>query len=595
MLRSLIVLALLSGCSRTEVSRIETDSGPAAPTVAIDPAEPVTTDRLTVEILDREPVRYTYAWTRDGEQVPDATSDLVQSSLTAKGQVWQVAVTPSDAGVEGRPGVAEVVIANSPPTVSARWSVDEPRPDDGLEVIATPADADDDEVSLSYAWTRDGDAFSATGPVIDSSETEPEQVWTVTITPHDGEDEGEPITLTTTIGSSGPVVESVTLAPDPAFTLTPITASATASHPDGDPTSLRYAWFVNGTDTGRTGSTLPETVFVKHDEVFVEVTAVSGDDLSHPFASDSLTVLNSPPAAPIAPALNPWRATTDVDLDCSIGEPAIDDDEDPLTYAFEWYRDGAFYDGEETASLEVTLPSSVTSVGELWHCRVRAIDDEGAPSAWSEDSPIREIREEGSGGLEGARVLYFSDSARDTNGMIRGAHALEADGIIELDYTTSNTTALSWLRSDTEYDLIVYFIHSGGWSATNETELVNYVRDGGRLIYHDWRRSSTNPLLAEMEASYASGSNEQPITILDPDLADGLPSPVPLSNPGWGTWATGFNALGGAVSVCRFPSGQSCMVLGNEGRTIAVGFLSDTPSTTNGEILIENLMRFVTD
>ena len=46
----------------------------------------------------------------------------------------------------------------------------------------------------------------------------------------------------------------------------------------------------------------------------------------------------------------------------------------------------------------------------------------------------------------------------------------------------------------------------------------------------------------------------------------------------------------GGTSVCSFPSG-SCAVSGNHGRTLILGFLTDTPST-DGLKVLENLITF---
>ncbi len=63
-----------------------------------------------------------------------------------------------------------------------------------------------------------------------------------------------------------------------------------------------------------------------------------------------------------------------------------------------------------------------------------------------------------------------------------------------------------------------------------------------------------------------------------------------LVNPGWNTFSTGLVPTGDAVSVCDFPSGESCLVYGNQGHTVTIGFLNDTVQADDGRNFIRNLL-----
>ena len=65
---------------------------PSAPTVAIEPEEPGTSDdivaRIAVESSDdnaKDTLSYDYVWYQDGVQRVDFASETIQSSVTTKG------------------------------------------------------------------------------------------------------------------------------------------------------------------------------------------------------------------------------------------------------------------------------------------------------------------------------------------------------------------------------------------------------------------------------------------------------------------------------------------------------------------------------
>ena len=85
-------------------------------------------------------------------------------------------------------------------------------------LLATASGSVDAEgpVTYDYAWT-DG-ASTISGPVVDASDTTKGQVWTVTVTPYDTDNQAGPIgTATITIGNLPPSQAGITLSPQPAL------------------------------------------------------------------------------------------------------------------------------------------------------------------------------------------------------------------------------------------------------------------------------------------------------------------------------------------------------------------------------------------
>ncbi|TVQ92091.1 MAG: hypothetical protein EA397_07900 [Deltaproteobacteria bacterium] len=471
-----LLLLFLAACGERDWNvNANGGGGISTPVVALSPDQPRTNDRIIVEIQNEDAVRYVYSWTRDGQPVAEATSDLVQPDLTAKGERWEVLVTAHRGEASSSPGSAAVTIQNTPPEVEIRWADDSPTVLDDLEVLATSTDLDEDPVQLSYTWTANGTPVAHAGSVLPAAQTTIGDVWTVTVTPSDNEAAGESKTLSTEIGSAGPYVLSVTLSPNPAYTDTSVTVSADAVHPDDEPFTLTYAWEINGSSHTASGATLNASNFVKGDVLVASVSANDGGRASPPVASDPLVIDNSAPERPVPPVITPSFPNSESDLTCTLGAEVHDPDGDPLTYEFAWFRGGSLYSSHETADTSHTLPFSATSEGDVWYCRVRAIDDEGLDSLWSPDSFSREIRAMGSGCV----VVEDWDSGSwgpgwtNTSGTISAAHAHDGGlGVSDPDWARNFTEPFQtgfpperiqvWTRGGTGRTYLGFHATSGG-------------------------------------------------------------------------------------------------------------------------------------
>jgi subtilisin family serine protease len=136
---------------------------------------------------------------------------------------------------------------------------------------------------------------------------------------------------------------------------------------------------------------------------------------------------------------------------------------------------------------------------------------------------------------------------------------------------------------------IVVLMNQGDWVGDIPNFLA-YVADGGRAIMADWSGDGT--LGSAFGVSYTGNDNQQPVTITDADLGAGLTNPLPLVNPGWITFSMGMSTT--ETVLATFPNGDAAVVLGNESRTAAVGFLNDTIHTDADAILFyENLIGLV--
>lgn len=384
-----VALLVFSGCSE---SNFTATPPPDAPTVQIVPAEPTTTDVLQAELTAESPspgVRYTYRWLQQGTGVSDLQGDAVPQARTTKGELWQVVVTPWSGSVAGAEARAEVTVRNSPPVIEASLNTVSPGSHQDLQVLVTATDADDDEVALRYGWEVDGRATEHDGPTLPATATVRGEAWRVTITPNDGEIDGESVTLSATVVNAPPTLDRATLSPDPAYASSTVSAQIEGlTDLDGDDITLTYDWTVDGAAV-QSGewSTLEPGLFAKHQEITVQVTPFDGFETGPAVLSDALLVRNSPPTAP-GLTITPEEPDEEDDLVCELDLPSTDADDDALTYFVSWEVDGAAYTGavETTAIDGDTVLFENTLVDDAWTCTAVAFDgDEDGPVGVSDE------------------------------------------------------------------------------------------------------------------------------------------------------------------------------------------------------------------
>ena len=164
-------------------------------------------------------------WTRDG--------DMLTLELTVSDNQMSTSQTLSDT----------VQIVNSLPTAS----YDGPTSQDALADL-NPAiqtdDANGDNVTTSWMWMRNGFVTDDNQSIISSSKLGAGDIWTAMVTPNDGQDDGQMLTIQFTISNTAPM--AMISAPESLIQGAIVTFSAMEST-DVDGAVVNAIWSIDGT------------------------------------------------------------------------------------------------------------------------------------------------------------------------------------------------------------------------------------------------------------------------------------------------------------------------------------------------------------
>jgi hypothetical protein len=368
---------------------------------------------------------YLFTWYVDGVLYGTGTSDTVPAADTAKHQLWRVEVVATDGAWESGMASDEITIDNTPPTIEyVQISPEAPTAEDTLSCTYSGFfDLDSDTDSSTLAWTVNGvwvsGASTLSGVFVSGDRV------SCTVTPHDGEEPGVPVSDTVIIDSSAPTVLRALLSPDPAYeTSTMVCTPDGVSDPDGDTSfSFAYRWEVDGVElSGLTASTIGGAYFDKHQDIQCFISASDGSDWGPEAASNIVEVLNTPPIAPEIAIEPAFPEEADI-LSCLILTESTDVDGDAISYGFSWTVDGVAYTGaSSTTWAGDTIPSAATAAGETWVCTVTPNDGEADGPSDSDSVTIEDNCGPLGGGAEDGDVTLTSGESRTL--------ALDAAGVV---------------------------------------------------------------------------------------------------------------------------------------------------------------------
>ena len=256
------------------------------------------------------------------------------------------------AGTDNAPAVGAVSLSPSAPKTTQT-------------VTATPSgftDADGDTLTYHYEWYRNGTQIpGATSNTLNlgaAGNGDRGDAIRAAVYVTDGRGAAsDPAAAKLTVADTAPTGGSVSVTPVPASPKDVVRANVSGfADIDGDALTYSYTWYVNGTAVaGATSRTFDLTGHVNTgDRVDVDVTASDGFGGSSPVVrgGQTITGTNATPIAgtvsisPTGPKTNQLLTATPTGF--------RDADNDPLTYQYQWSRNGTAIAGATTSTLDLS-------------------------------------------------------------------------------------------------------------------------------------------------------------------------------------------------------------------------------------------------
>ena len=187
---------------------------PVVDSVAINQASPHTNDTLSVTVTSHDPnsdpVNYSYQWSRNNVDISGATGatlNMATAGNGGKGDAIRVRVVANDGLDDSAPVTSSpVTVLNTIPVASVSIDDTTPGSNDVITATATRSDLDGDTVTLTYVWrvnnvvrqtTSNSSSLTDTFDLSLANHGNTSDEVTVTVTPNDGEQNGNAATSAT--------------------------------------------------------------------------------------------------------------------------------------------------------------------------------------------------------------------------------------------------------------------------------------------------------------------------------------------------------------------------------------------------------------
>jgi hypothetical protein len=161
-------------------------------------------------------------------------------------------------------------------------------------------------------------------------------------------------------------------------------------------------------------------------------------------------------------------------------------------------------------------------------------------------------------------VSYF-DGSVGVNELVESLTATDAD----YSHFTTQTAIANELDAG---DASIYFVFQQDFSigAALRTSLANAVAAGARVVFTHFE-----PDTAWQTFGVTSAATHAPSTVtFSGELAPSLAGAIGITNPGYGTFAMNLTPDAGTTTLCTTNLAGVCAVRANDGRTLALGFLT---------------------
>ena len=388
------------------------------------------------------------------EAYPDSAGLFDASSSELEPGEHTLTLTVEDSAGLFTSDSIRIRINSLPDTPVIYLGPDLPTTADDLQVqLIEASDPDGDDVSVSFAWYKNGVLVEGeSSSVLPSSLTAKGEIWTVHVAANDGQIDSEAAIGSIEIVDTPPTVDSITIDPD-GDNRTNSTLNCSATYSDIDQADVAglqvsYRWaslsqgFYSELELEGSELILDSTLVQPDDKVYCVVTVTDSSGVSVE-SSTYTRIYNTPPVFNTHEILATDGVVPGQSLTCYV---AYDDaDGSSIEESLLWLRNGDLIELGETLNLTTTNVSE----GDTISCRVDLQDEHGS-SATSEATVTVENSPPvmTSVGLSptpayaaGELTCTAQASDVDTNDTLTYTYAWEVNGVLQSE--TSNVADIS--------------------------------------------------------------------------------------------------------------------------------------------------------
>jgi Putative Ig domain len=195
-------------------------------------------------------------------------------------------------------GIGGAVASDRPTIMKVTYNPLKPRPGERLSAEAEILAGGSRAVTLSYHWTRNGQALGEIeGKELDTKGFKKGDHIGLTIIPQDSSGKGNVFNAPEiTIGNQRPVVAQMALEPTGPIAGSDLSVVAQGGDSDGDAVTLRYQWLRNGQPVAEAkGATFPGSLLRRGDVVEAHITPWDGEEAGDERVLGPFKVLGPPP------------------------------------------------------------------------------------------------------------------------------------------------------------------------------------------------------------------------------------------------------------------------------------------------------------
>ena len=363
----------------TSTTEPKNNVAPELVSLAVVPEAGITTSTellcvATAQDSNDDPINLSFVWTdSEGSEVSTTSALELNPESTSPTEELTCNVTASD-GLESVTQSVTVTVENTLPVISnVSISPLNVSVDDLLTCSFDASDADGEELAVSYSWTNNGTEVG-TESTLQLNPTDFTSADTVacTVTVEDNFGGIASETVQVVIDNTAPVIGSVTITPEMAYSTDTLTCTASdIFDAEGQEVTLSYRWSINGTEQAESSDTFAGP-FAVGDEVVCEVTANDGnvDGVS---VQASVTIQNTVPVMDSVEISPNASVEANALLECSAVSSDVDNEGLTTTYA--WTdASGAVWGTESTLQLDATM----VSPDDVVNCTATVEDVHGA-------------------------------------------------------------------------------------------------------------------------------------------------------------------------------------------------------------------------